>query len=354
MRPSFSRSVPRVRPGLSVATALGVLIGLLAGCGTQPSAPSAGPTSTIPSASTGAAASPSGSASGATSGAASGAASASATPSPSSDPTAALSQLPGGGRTIFPTYRMVGYVGYPGSPALGQLGIGDLDSEVDALVKRGHSYTDGRKLMPVLELIAVVVQGDPGPSGKYRARVSDSVIRTYLDAARRHHAMLLLNVQPGRSDFLTEVESLDKWLAEPDVGLALDPEWAMGPGQVPGRTYGSTTGDELNEVGAHVAAIVKKNDLPQKAIVYHQVAVSVVEHQSDLKRFDGVAWVNSVDGIGTRAEKTNTYDVVHKYVPDFVHPGFKLFFHEDRQRGSLMSAKQVLALDPEPDYVMYE
>lgn len=249
---------------------------------------------------------------------------------------------------------MVGYVGYPGSPALGQLGIGDLDSEVDALVKRGASYTDGRKLMPVLELIAVVVQGDPGPSGQYRARVPDSVIKTYLAAARRHHAMLLLNIQPGRSDFLSQVKTLDTWLAQPDVGLALDPEWAMGPGQIPGRTYGSVTADELNEVAAHVSAIVGKDNLPQKAIVYHQVAVSVVKHQSDLKQYSGVAWVNSVDGIGSRAEKTDTYNAIQKYVPSFVHPGFKLFFHEDRQHGSLMSAKQVLALDPEPEYVMYE
>ena len=146
--------------------------------------------------------------------------------------------------------------------------------------------------------------------------------------------MLLLNVQPGRSDFLTEVKTLDRWLAEPDVGLALDPEWAMGPGQIPGRTYGSTTGKELNAVGAHVAAIVKAHDLPQKAIIYHQVAVSVVKHESDLKSYPGVAWVKSVDGIGSRAEKTNTYNVVNQRTPDFVHAGFKLFFHEDQQHGS--------------------
>lgn len=249
---------------------------------------------------------------------------------------------------------MVGYVGYPGSSALGQLGIGNLDSEADALVKRGRGYTDGRRLMPVLELIAVVVQSDPGPSGKYRARISDSVIKTYLAAARRHHAMLLLNVQPGRSDFLSQVKTLDRWLAEPDVGLALDPEWAMGPGQVPGRTYGSTTGKELNQVGAYVAAIVKKDKLPQKAIIYHQVAVSVVRNESDLKSYPGIAWVKSVDGIGTRAEKTNTYNVVNRRTPDFVHTGFKLFFHEDRDHGALMTPKQVLALKPEPEYVMYE
>jgi hypothetical protein len=38
-----------------------------------------------------------------------------------------------------------------------------------------------------------------------------------------------------------------------------------------------------------------------------------------------------------------------------IHPGFKLFFDEDtRNGGHLMSAKEVLALSPQPEYVMYE
>ena len=38
-----------------------------------------------------------------------------------------------------------------------------------------------------------------------------------------------------------------------------------------------------------------------------------------------------------------------------VHPGFKLFFDEDTRNGSrLMTPKEVLALTPQPEYVMYE
>lgn len=43
-----------------------------------------------------------------------------------------------------------------------------------------------RKLLPaVMELIAVTVHDKPGADGLYRTRVSDDVIRTWLDAARR-------------------------------------------------------------------------------------------------------------------------------------------------------------------------
>ncbi len=61
------------------------------------------------------------------------------------------------------------------------------------------------------------------------------MIRRYLKAARKAKALLILDIQPGRSDFFTETKRLRKWLKEPDVGLALDPEWRMGPARSPAR-----------------------------------------------------------------------------------------------------------------------
>src|SRR5688572_3663371 len=51
--------------------------------------------------------------------------SAAPTPAPSpSGPPAPLAQLPLGGRTIFPAYRVVAYYGTAGNPVLGVLGEG--------------------------------------------------------------------------------------------------------------------------------------------------------------------------------------------------------------------------------------
>ena len=61
------------------------------------------------------------------------------------------------------------------------------------------------------------------------------MIRRYLNAARKAKALLVLDIQPGHSDFFTEATRLRKWLREPDVGLALDPEWHVQAGQVPAR-----------------------------------------------------------------------------------------------------------------------
>jgi hypothetical protein len=47
--------------------------------------------------------------------------------------------------------------------------------------------------------------------------------------------LLVLDIQPGRSDFFTETIRLERWLREPDVGLAIDPEWRVTSSEVPGR-----------------------------------------------------------------------------------------------------------------------
>ena len=272
---------------------------------------------------------------------------------PSAEP--AELTLPRGGRTVFPRYRLVGYSGVTGAKTLGRLGTGPLDQRVKEMERRAKPYTAGREIMPVLEIIATVVQGSPGGDGKYRTRMPDKQIETYLKSARKHKAILLLNIQPGRSEFLTEAKAYEKWLKQPDVGVAVDPEWAMDKGQVPGRAYGHTTGQELDEVASYLAGLVKRNDLPEKVMVYHQVSVSVVRKESGLKKHAGVAVVKSVDGLGPPGPKINTYRVVNESTPSHVHPGFKLFYTEDRRdNGRLMTPKEVLALKPRPEYVLYE
>ena len=109
-----------------------------------------------------------------------------------------------------------------------------------------------------MELIAVVAAAHPGPGDRYNLRQPDSVIRRYLKAARKAKTLLILDIQPGRSDFFTETKRLRKWLKEPDVGLALDPEWRMGPGQVPGQVIGSVGSREVNATTAWLDQLVTK------------------------------------------------------------------------------------------------
>jgi len=256
---------------------------------------------------------------------------------------------------VFPRHRLVGYAGVTGAATLGRLGTGPLDQRVAEIERRAKPYAADREILPVVEVIATVVQAGPGRDGRHRVRLTDAQIATYHKAARKRRAVMLLNLQPGRSEFITEAKAFEKWLKQPDVGVALDPEWAMDPGQRPGGAYGHTTGAELDEVARYVATLVKRYDLPEKIMVYHQVARSVVRQESGLKDHKGVVVIKSVDGLGPPGSKINTYGVVNKTTPRFVHAGFKLFFTEDTADGGrLMTPPEVLALEPRPEYVMYE
>ncbi|RZU03212.1 hypothetical protein EV645_7238 [Kribbella rubisoli] len=272
---------------------------------------------------------------------------------PTPPPPPADGELPRGGRVIFPKYQLVGYVGLPGSPALGPLDK-DLDAKAAKLEKLAATYAGGWTPQPVMELIAVVARGSRGKDGLYRGRLDDSAIEQYLTVARKHKMLLLLDIQPGRAKILPEVKRLERWLKEPDVGLAFDPEWAVGPGQVPGRVFGHTTGAELDSIAAYLSGLVTANDLPEKVFVFHQLSARIVSNEKALKPHPGVVTIKSVDGIGAREDKLKTWAKLTTSLPPAVHAGFKLFYTEDTRHGPLMTPPQVLALKPRPELVIYE
>ncbi len=273
-------------------------------------------------------------------------------PSPQPKPK---TELPRGGRAIFPEHRLVGFCGTPGAPALGEL-QGNLAVKSKALVGYADKYAGTeRKVLPVYELIAVVVQAGSGADGKFRRRVDDATVDAYLALAREAKGLLLLNVQPGVSDFMTEVKHFERWLGEPDVGVALDPEWAMKAGQKPGKIFGQVTASVIGEIGEYLAKIVAERELPEKALVFHQVNRWVVKDEPTLTAHPGVVVIDSVDGLGPKAAKIETYNNLMVVMPAGVHAGFKLFFDEDhRNGGQLMTPVEVMALKPPPEYVMYE
>jgi hypothetical protein len=262
-------------------------------------------------------------------------------------------ELPRGGRQVFPKYQLVGYVGLPGSPALGPLDK-DLETKANRLETLSTSYAGGRTPLPVMELIVVVANGHAGKDGKYRSRLPDAKIQDYLTVARKHRMLLLLDIQPGRADILSETKVLERWLKEPDVGLAFDPEWAVGPGQVPGKVFGHTTGAELDSIAAYLAGLVTQYDLPEKVFVFHQLSTRILSNEKALKQHPGVQIIKSVDGIGNRKDKESTWGKLTPTMAPGVHAGFKLFYKEDSRHGALMTPAQVMALKPRPAFVVYE
>ena len=195
----------------------------------------------------------------------------------------------------------------------------------------------------------MIANADAGDDGMYRSRQEDSVIRRYLRAARRHKALLLLDIQPGRSDFFTEATRLEKWLKEPDVGLALDPEWRVSGSEVPGQVIGHVSSREVNATSAWLAQLTAEHDLPEKLFVIHQFTDDMVD-DTKVKLRKGLEMVLNVDGFGGPEIKASKYRSFARQAPDF-HHGFKLFYEEDTD---LMSARDVMKLRPRPELIVYE
>lgn len=261
-------------------------------------------------------------------------------------------QLPGGGRSILPEHRVVAHYGAPQAEGLGILGIGT-PALAGARLRRAALRYAGPRRKPVLaamELITVIVTAAPGGDGRYRFRQEPALIRRYLRAARAARALLILDIQPGRSDFVTEAKVLERFLVEPNVGLALDPEWRMRPGEVPGRVIGQVDAEEINRVAAWLARLVKTNDLPDKLLLVHQFQDGMIERRGRLRAHRGIDFVLNADGFGTPSAKIGTYGRVIRGRGAF-GTGFKLFFEEDT---GLMSPARVMRLRPRPDVIIYE
>jgi hypothetical protein len=263
--------------------------------------------------------------------------------------TEAPPQLPRGGRVIFPGHRVVAYYGAPQDPQLGQLGIG---SPAHAARKLAHQARGYGPTLPAFELISTVASGSPGDSGRYSTRQSHRVIDRYLKAARAAKALLILDIQPGHAEFMDEVRALEPYLVQPDVSIALDPEWKVPDDQVPGRVIGSTDAADVNMVSAYMSAIVRARHLPQKLLVVHQFTNNMIGRKELLTQPPGIALTLNVDGFGDRPNKIAKYnEFTRPRVARRFHAGFKLFYHEDT---NLMPPARVLRLRPQPEFVVYE
>lgn len=259
-------------------------------------------------------------------------------------------ELPRGGRKIFPRHRVVAFYGAPQNDELGELGIGTPDQAGKKLLQQMRAYRrGGRKLLPAMELIAVVASNAPEPDNSYSYKQSHATVKKFLKAARKINALLILDIQPGHADFLKLTKHYARFLREPDVGLALDPEWYT-PNAVPGTVIGSTDAATVDRVQRYLSKVVLQYDLPEKMLIVHQFTESMIRDKPNLRRHRGVSLVLNVDGFGDQPNK------ISKYV-DFTHPptkfrsGYKLFYKEDT---NLMTPAQVLKLSPRPDLVIYE
>src|SRR4051794_28192688 len=149
---------------------------------------------------------------------------------------------------ILPDNRVLSYYGFPGNENMGILGEHDKDSLLALLQQQADAYSaidDSRPIKLAFEIIASVAQRDPMADGSYLAYTASDIVQEYVDYTRKNDLLLLLDMQFGRRTVQEEVGAVLNWLEEPHVHIALDPEFSVDEGEVPGEVLGSMDAKEI-------------------------------------------------------------------------------------------------------------
>ncbi|WP_222270498.1 hypothetical protein [Modestobacter marinus] len=272
------------------------------------------------------------------------------------DTAATGTQLPGGGQVLFPGRMMVALYGVPGSGALGLLGEQDLPAAIRRAQDMAGRYEPlvDTTVVPAFEIIATVASASAGPDGNYSTESDVEALRPWVEAAGQAGLYVVLDLQPGRTDFLTQAQLYRPLLELPHVGLALDPEWRLRPGEVHLTQIGQVAVDEVNAVAGWLADLTRERRLPQKLLVLHQFQVRMVPDRDrlDLSR-DELAVMVHADGQGGQAAKQDTWRVLHQQAdqPELAW-GWKNFTDEDVP---MLTPEETMAqVQPTPQLITYQ
>lgn len=259
---------------------------------------------------------------------------------------------------LLPFNRIIAYYGNLYSTKMGVLGQypeAQMLAKLEGEVKKWQAADPSTPVIPALHYIAVVAQGTPGDSGKYRLRMPGTEIDKVLAMASKINAIVFLDIQDGFSTVQTEVPLLEKYLKMPNVHLALDPEFSMKSGIRPGKIVGTMDASDINFASNYLANLVKENNLPPKILIVHRYTQKMVTNYKQIKTMPEVQIIMNMDGWGGQAKKIGTYR-------NFIYPepvqftGFKLFYKNDvlTPGTTMMTPETLLKLNPKPVYIQYQ
>lgn len=267
---------------------------------------------------------------------------------------AANGELPGGGGLVFPGRRMVALYGHPSGDALGVMG----EQNPEEAVKRAQEYADQYQeltdypVVPAFEIIATVASDAPGADGDYSNESDPEELRPYVDAITEAGGYAFLDLQPGRARLVDQAKRYEDLLKHPNVGLALDPEWKIGPDEVPMTNVGHVEAEEVNEVSDWLAQLVQDNDLPQKGMILHQFQQQMLRDRDQIRTdHPELSFILHADGHGDAGQKLDTWNAMREGLsPDFFM-AWKNFIDEDTP---MFDPTQTYEVNPRPWFVSYQ
>jgi len=247
----------------------------------------------------------------------------------------------------------VAIYGHPGAPVLGSLGEQDVAEAVRRAQRVARDYAGAeRPVVATFEIITTVASESAGADGDYSNEFPESTFQPWIDAAADAGMHVVLDLQPGRDTFPSQLAEIEGLLAHPHVSLALDPEWRVGSAERPGGgRIGTVDGAEVNATVDALDQLVRRHDLPPKMLVVHQFAESMVTNRSIVRGTGNVAVVFQMDGFGPLSLKRGSWDRMIADLPPGALTGWKNFYDEDQPTPT---PDETLAQLPVPIYVSFQ
>ena len=265
---------------------------------------------------------------------------------------AARSVLSQANDSVLKTQLLVTWYGNPNSPRMGVLGRYTGTELAEGLRKQASAYQGltSKTVIAGYELVAVVAQNLPGGDAMWRRHESSEVIDSLLQQARANGFKLVLDVQVGQSTVPAELQFLRPYLEQPDVYLALDPEFDMAPDQRPGVEIGQMQASDVTYAMSFLGQLITENHLPHKVLIVHQFTNHMLPDKAQIGRGPLVDLVLDMDGFGSQSLKRDTYRMILKQKA-LQFAGIKLFYEQDRD---LFTPEQVMQMQPQPSVVIYQ
>lgn len=273
---------------------------------------------------------------------------------------------------ILPFRRIVAYYGNMYSRRMGVLGEYAPDTLWQMLgseIRKWEAADPSTAVIPAIHYIVTSAQGSPGKDKMYRMRMPKKQIDSALaiarmwrgslsgrgDAAGKEDALVFLDIQIAHSTVQKEVPVLEEYLKLPNVHLALDPEFAMHGGTLPGKKIGTMDARQINWAIEYLQKLVQANHLPPKILIIHRFTEGMVTNADKIKPLPEVQVVMDMDGWGGPALKKNTYRHCI-FMEPVQFAGFKLFYKNDLRDKPhrLLTPEEVLGLCPRPIYIQYQ